>query len=326
MGEFYGKSEKRKTYSRFTAQIIRNSVRKKISNVKIKGKSGAEELLAAFLSPHKASHSNSSGLEDKIGEIIEKNKHKWCDFIVNVAKSFDSEALTIFGTNLIYGGMVTETLGGTSWSSLLEVNEQTNKRISSVAELISGAQSRRSFVWIVKGKGGILPNLTNVYASFPDSAFMIALPEGDLDSVRSTATLQRLKSTKNILILVDRGRSPEKGYETADILQRNGILCALSADRDLFDYRSENSREVTHERAAADAFHAPTATKGNAYPKLSISTEGNSIRSEGIPGFLSDLLTDPHLPLAFDGIKASADNLEFFLSGGKRHSIPRYSV
>ena len=189
----------RKNYSKFTAQIIKNTVRKKLLEIRSRGARAADELIDELIERHQKSsrspkNSKKSFLGDKAASIIGENRVKWRNFMVELSGWFDAENLSVLGVNLIYGGIMTSSAGSSGWASVVSA-EASGKR--DLSEIISEGRSRGNLAWIIRGSEAFSPETIKICRCFPECAFILADGAGK--------SLPALSGTKNILVLLKNG-------------------------------------------------------------------------------------------------------------------------
>ncbi len=189
-------SVERKNYNKFTAQISKNVVKKKIIEIRTRGARAADELIDDLIEKAKKESKNpqNSLLGRTLGSIIEKNRVKWRNFIIELAGRFDPDSLAIFGVNLIYGGILTSSAGNSGWASVISLDRGEQGKLS---EFISKGRNRGSLVWILRGREAFSPETIKTCRYFPECAFVLA-SEGDFDA-------SVLSNSKNILVLLKKG-------------------------------------------------------------------------------------------------------------------------
>ena len=163
----------RKNYSKFTAQMARNVVKKKILDIKSRGARAADELIDDLINKaHKSPKSAASdGFARDVAVIIEKNRSKWRNFIIELSGRFEADRLAAIGVNLIYGGLLTSSVGESGWASTIHVEGANSDKLY---EIISKGRNRGNFVWILTTKGGLSEDILKTCRYFPECAFILA--------------------------------------------------------------------------------------------------------------------------------------------------------
>ena len=227
----------RRNYSKLTAQIARSTVKKKILDIRSRGTDAANELIDEFVKKESRSTKQTqfSVIEDKIVPIIEQNRSKWRNFVIECSKSFDPERLATLGVNLIYGGLLTASANNAGWASIVDINKKG--REESLSRLLSLGKSQGNFVWILRGEEAFSPEIARICRSFADFAFMLVC-----DRQISTESLSGLK---NALILI---KSGNKKSENEVLRAKIPYILVGEADR-LFD-RSQEGRGSSYNSGA----------------------------------------------------------------------------
>ena len=189
-------SIERKNYNKFTAQIAKNVVKKKILEIRTRGAQAADELIDDLIEKTEKDSKSSQNLllGRKISAIIEKNRPKWRNFIIELAGRFDPDSLAVFGVNLIYGGILTASAGNSGWASVVSLGCGEQRKLS---EIVSKGKNRGSLVWILEGREAFSSETVKTLRYFPECAFVLA-SDGIFDA-------SALSGAKNILILLKKG-------------------------------------------------------------------------------------------------------------------------
>ena len=223
-------SFERKNYSKFTAQIAKNVAKKKILEIRTRGARAADEIIDDLLK--KAQDGGQKGSKtaqnsvfgDKMLSIIEKNRAKWRNFIIELAGRFDPDALSVFGVNLIYGGIMTSSVGSSGWASVITVDSSDQRKL---VEKISQGRNRGNLVWVLRGREAFSQETLKSCRYFPECAFVF-VNNGNVD-------VSALSGHKNILIVLKNG---DKKEETE--LARRGIpYLFASSDDDIFNTKEK---------------------------------------------------------------------------------------
>ena len=166
-------------YNRLTSQIIKSNVKKRILDIR-KRNSGAVNELLNDLERSLLKKSNSHipcgdiNLNDLILRLLQTNRKDWENFILNLASSALPDTLSVFGTNLIYGGYLTETLNNTPRCSFVDLSDvkspdlllQLQKSLKN--DLYEGRR-----VCIIVGCELLSENLLKIYHIFSETAFIL---------------------------------------------------------------------------------------------------------------------------------------------------------
>ena len=192
----------RKNYSKLTAQIARNMVKKKILEIRTRGARAADELIDDFVQK-KQKNNKKPSFTDEIVPIIERNRAKWRNFIIEIAGRFDAEALATVGVNFIYGGLLTSSVGNVGWASVVTVQSGDAGRL---AEILTRGRNRGSFVWILRGNNAFSPETLKTLRYFPEYAFLL-VADRKIDE-------REVAGAKNILFLIKNG---EKSIQKCNI-------------------------------------------------------------------------------------------------------------
>ena len=175
----------RKPYSKLTAQIAKNTVKKQISAIKSGGAKATDAFIDQFIETNGKKSQNAFESENPLMSefltIVRKNRAKWRNFIIELVGRFDADALATVGVGLVYGGVITSSVGDAGWVSEIILDEKTREisadRIKKISDIISQGRNRGCFVWIIKGKGTYSPELLRLYRYNPDCVFFVAEAE-----------------------------------------------------------------------------------------------------------------------------------------------------
>ena len=413
----------RKKYNRLTAQIIKNAVKKEISNVRKHGKSAAESLLTSLedslqksllqsennarssrangryinnsnfakrniekadVPPSKSDNIKESGslgensaiyneiaatlaegmaLADKlrrgetyrndmpIGELIlnilKTNKDVWSDFIVKLAKENDVESLAVFGTNLIYGGFITETAENEPNCSYIELTD--SKQNENLGRAYSNADKTYSFgartqslikilqndarlgkrVCIIKGEGLLANDLERIYRNFSDTAFILVEKQKKGEKINLSSGV----GAKNLLYIPEfSSKNDVNSFSTLPSSILNGIMSLygtdeastrMSSERHSFD--EEVSKERGREEGSAKKYSS-VYEKGGGAARLTFGSRTSAVYDN--ISYLFSFLSSPALPIITDTntFLSLICELEAALSGGKNVAPAKYFI
>jgi hypothetical protein len=224
--------------------------------------------------------------------------------MVEAAVRCDPDALACFGTNLIYGGLMTSSYGGVAFASLLKLegarrsasgHEAFSEKESSteigrsreISGLLSRGRMQGNMVWVISGREAFSPQMLKNYRYEPEIAFILMGNNEKSSIIDAFSELSRLK---NVLTVLD-----ERDTELISKWSKSGMLYAISGSASC--NRAGNS--------------------GNFLSPLDLNN---------IPSGLEDLIKDPSFPIRADGILPFFNAVESILSGGVRKCIPEYKV
>ena len=246
----------RKSYSKITAQIAKNVVKKKILEIRTRGARAADEIIDDLLekAQNGTKKTQISALGDKMLSAVEKNRAKWRNFIIELAGRFDPESLSTFGVNLIYGGIMTSSVGNVSWASVITIDGSDQRKL---VERISQGRGKGNLVWILRGKEAFSSETLKSLKYFPECAFML-VSNGRIDH-------SAFAGLKNILIILKNGDRSEELE-----LQRRGTPYLFAPESD-------------------DVF-VTTKEKGRGAQSFSSSTLMSYIEAPIFPIVINDLL------------------------------------
>jgi len=298
MGYSQQSGTNRKPYNKLTAQIARNTVKKHMMSIKSGGARAADELMDQFLGKNGGGQRKNHGskekgeFESKILPLIERNRGKWRNFIIELVGSFDIDSLSTVGVGTVYGGMMTASVGNAGWASELifdgKNRDLTSERIKKASELISAGRNRGSMVWIIRGKGTFSREMLRLYRYYPECVFFLAENRETGSKSWENTDKKELLSSKNIVFVLS-------GTDQGEIslIAPLGIPYVIDPSlKGSTDHRSEGK-----------------ASTGTGYYRELL-------------GFIEA----PAFPLTINGLSEAADVVETLLSDGKSRKIPRYSV
>ena len=287
----------RKSYNKLTAQFAQNAVRKKIIEIKRGGARAADELIDQITGDltkngrKTGREARGSFAESRLLSHISKNRGKWRNFIIEAAASVDVDTLSTFGVNFVYGGLMTSSTGGIGWASLLDITCKNGSisadRARKISETIFSGKSRGCMVWIVKGSGGLTPEMLRIYRYHPECAFILCDFEHKGEDKTIGSDFEQLLKLKNIALLADERDSAEMSNK----LRRAGLLYMLG-------------------HLSVDNI-------------ISSAGKGSAV---SIPKELSSFLESPSFPLRVGNIFEHANTIEALLSEGKSRVIPSYEI
>lgn len=223
-------SFERKNYSKITAQIAKNVVKKKILEIRSRGARAVDEIIDDLIK--KAQENGQKGakkaqnplLSDNFMSIIEKNRAKWRNFIIEVAGRLDPDALSTFGVNLIYGGILTSSVGNRDWASVMTIEGLGQQKL---VEKLSQGRNRGNLVWILRGREAFSPEALKSCRYFPECAF-IFVNNGNID-------VSVLSGHKNILIIL---KNSDKSAEN-ELIRRGIPYIFVSDDDNIFNTKEK---------------------------------------------------------------------------------------
>ena len=285
----------RKPYSKLTAQIAKNTIKKHLYSIRTGGARAADDLIDQFIGKGDQNHRNShiqremSAFEREYRPMIEKNRGKWRNFIIELSGRFDPEALATVGVGIVYGGIMTSSVGNVGWAAEIDLGDKFTEipaeKIKKVSETISAGRNRGCMIWIMKGKGTYSSEMLRLYRYNPDCVFFLA--DSEEDRVRSM-----------------------KGTEKNELLGAKNIVLVLSGkDRNTISYVDTTGIPYVLDPSMNDGKSHSVATPMRGYDRELI-------------GFFDS----PTFPLSINGISEAADVVEKLLSEGKSRQIPRYKI
>jgi hypothetical protein len=296
----------RKGYSKLAAQIAKGAVKKKILTINHSGARAADEILDGIMENHKKTSDfngfdggrseNTSYLELTAKRCIERNRAKWRNFLIELVSRFDHDAISCFGVNFVYGGLLTASVSNIGWASVIEIGANREGAAKIALETVMKGKARGNMVWIIKGRELLSPEMRKIYLFNPECAFILNFcpsDDGDLSQMIGSADLSKLK---NILILI-----PESCKRSLSCMQNHRTLYA-----------------VTKDCPGSCALTGFSKGEGDR-----IRNGEGSVRSE-LPRGVWSFLESPSLPIYADGMEDLFDDIENFISGGKSRRMPRY--
>ena len=94
--------------------------------------------------------------------------------MVSLAEKCDSAALSVFGTNLLYGGLMTSTLNNSPRCRFADYTSKlTQNDISALQNAIKSDLKEGRRICIIRGSSLLSDNLINLYRYFSDTAFIL---------------------------------------------------------------------------------------------------------------------------------------------------------
>jgi hypothetical protein len=288
----------RKPYNKLTAQIARNTVKKHMMSIKNGGARAADEFIDQFLKngtggQRKNSDPNKkTGLESKLLPLIEKNRGKWRNFIIELVGSFDIDSLSTVGVGVVYGGIMTSSVGNIGWASELIVDTKNGdispEQIKKAAELISSGRNRGSMVWIIRGKDAFSREVLRLYRYNPECVFFIIENRENGMKAWENSDKKELSGLKNIVFVLS-------GAEQGDI----SLIAPLGIP-----------------------YVIDPSLKGSAFGR----NDGGISPRVGYDRELLGFIESPAFPLTINSLSEAADIVEYLLSEGKSRQIPRYRI
>lgn len=357
-----------KRYSRLTAQLIRNGVKKKIFDIRKKKSAAVNELLddlekklAQNVSKYgaegrnktekiinterktvenlqkddenakiyneiaetiaegialadklkgRASKAEEINVNDLLLQILSASRRDWASFLQALADNCDAEAFACFGTNLIYGGFLTETVGNTPRCRLVRLSGGSNREMAERLQNIvkqDCLSGRR--VCIVVGRGLLSRELIEIYRYFNETAFILLDEDGEMP---------KECEVYNALYVTD-GRMGSSVFPS-----KSAPICGIISVNDL--KRPTASWDKTEgRRASKENFECDDSQKRERHA-VTVGREGGArltygglIDSPHPASSLFKLLSSPRLPidLSFAELYALICELERLLSEGK---------
>jgi hypothetical protein len=288
----------RKLYSKLTAQIAKNTVRKHVAAIKKGGARAADELIDQFIgttaeNQRKTRNSKElSAFQSKFIPVIERNRGKWRNFIIELAGRFDIDSLSTVGVGIIYGGIMTASVGNAGWASELIIDNKSGEpdaeRTKKASDLISLGRNRGGMVWIVRGKGTYSPEMLRVYRYYPECTFFLIEEREDRSRSFENTDKKELFGAKNIIFVLS-------GADQAEYT----LIASMG-----IPYVVDPSLKGNTSRASG--------------AQLSVGRE--------YEGEIMRFFESPSFPLTINRISEAANIVENLLSEGKSRQIPRYTV
>ena len=255
----------RKNYSKITAQIAKNVVRKKILEIRSRGARAADELIDDLIEKHQKSPKRSF-LGEKAIPIVERSRSRWRNFIIELSGRFDADVIATLGVNLIYGGIMTTSAGNSGWASVLSA-ESADAR--AMTEIISKGRNRGNLVWLIRGKEAFSPEIVKSYRYFPECAFVLARSREE--------SLSTLSGAKNTLVLLKKG--DQRGEK--ELLGLGIPYISVDGSDPIFDPRGKG-------RESSFSFLPPSLLSFLENPGLPITVEGLSDGLNAVENLLSE--------------------------------------
>ena len=299
----------RRNYSRFVSQAAKNTVKKKLMEIRRSGARAADEIIDALLKNGEkshvadAKHPKTMDIAEMVKPEIEKHRGKWRNFLIELATRVAPEFLASFGVNFIYGGILTSSYANVGWTSLLKLDGEKSSLSGAVngsirgassgekqrkaSEILSRGRAKGSMIWIVEGSGTFSSEMLNLYRYEPEIAFILMGNTDKSDVLEAFGELSRLK---NVLTVID-----ENDTDIISKWSRSGMLYAVCSG-DL------GGRE---EKC------------GDSIKDISTGKISNILRS---------FMENPTFPLRADGIFTLFNYIEALLSGGASNKLPEYRL
>lgn len=282
----------RKPYSKLTAQIARNTVKKYIVAIKSNGARAADTLIDQFIGANNGAKSNTSILTDKYFPLIEQNRAKWRNFIIELAGSFDADSLSTVGVGIVYGGIMSSSVGDSGWASEIILDSKkdvlTADQVKKAADLISSGRNRGNMIWLIKGKGTYSQEMLRIYRYNPECIFFLAESSDNSVKISDNASKHELLATKNIVFVL-------WGREQSDFsaIDEAGIPYIIDPSLKAAPTLPNDSKTSPKKEYEKDLFR---------------------------------FLEAPSFPLTIYRLTEVADHIENLLSEGKSRQIPRHKI
>ena len=295
----------RKNYSKLTAQVAKNTVKRRILEIRSGGAGKADVFLNEMLEKNKIRNRNSiekncevdiDGMIDGLKQIVEKNRTAWRNFLIEMSVRYDPDRISHFGVGLIYGGIMTSSVGNKGWVSIINLDKIENSEDAKAAklrEIISQGRRRGNLVWIIKGRKAISAELLKICRYEPECTFIICVPHKNERNGEISDLLSDLRRSVNATPMISELNDP-----LISEFDKNGILYLIGDIR----------REVRG------------TGKGSEHLTAALPT-----RLEQIPA-LASFLQHPSLPLKIGHCYGFLSALERLLSDGKSTVLPEYDI
>lgn len=316
---------KKQKYSRLTAQIIKNSVKKQILDIKRRKSPAICELIDNFekklrktvdtrssdktLDFPKAQYAETAqtpieeiaatvaegiALADKLRgrnfadeidindlllKLLQTNRKSFESFLLSLASNCDAESLACFGTNLIYGGFVTETSKNAPRCRFIELlTTPTAETFSKLQQVIRNDTNEGRRVCVIHGNGLMSENMGRFCRSFSETAFIL------IDSAPSGQTIQGVYNAMYI---------PESANIHDQVARESSLLhgiASFSSNIDTKDTYSGSNFSNSNDNGFSNNKKPGNNNSGKAYSNLQL-TSSNAVSS------LFRFLSSPSLPI-----------------------------
>lgn len=243
----------------------------------------------------------ASDKESTVGELFLKmlnvDKSMWRRFLCEVARNYSADALSCFGTNLVYGGFMTETAGNCPRVSIVEIESPISTRVvNKLSETLKKDSTLGRRICLISGNSLFVAEMLRIYRYFSETAFIL------VD-----------KSSKTVPIDLAGQGIGNVMFTGATSNEKNGLsaLGGLIAVGEPEVRQTEKPGHTTRE-----GNNGPFLTYGGAYP-----FSGQTSR-------LFYFLSSPTLPfrLSYDELFGLICELEKKLSDGKNSSPNRIII
>lgn len=216
------------------------------------------------------SFSSEIDINELLLRLLSSNRSNFESLLLALAQNFDAEALACFGTNLIYGGFVTETLHNSPRCRYIDLGYRPDQNtFLKLQQIIKNDLMEGRRVCIIHGKQLLCDNIGRFCRSFSDTAFILI----DSDPIQHA-----FQGIYNVLYI------PETTKNVPLINSKSSILSGVAVFSPNFPNADENQTNFNR---------ISTSEKGN-YPKLQFSSQSSS--SNAISS-LFKFLTAPSLPI-----------------------------
>ena len=223
-------------YNRLTSQFIKSGVKRRILDIRKRKASAVNELLndlekSLLKSTNSRVTHSDINLNDLILRLLEANRGDWEKFILNLANSAHPDTLSVFGTNLIYGGFLTETLNNTPRCSFVDFSDaRSSDHLLHLQKYIKNDLYEGRRVCIIAGDDLLSENLLKIYHIFNETAFIL---------IDKTPKRHAVQGIFNVLYI------PESKFDGNFFSPLNSILNGIAQFEPCSDIytRSNNSFE-----------------------------------------------------------------------------------
>lgn len=246
----------------------------------------------------KLKHTPDNGFT--VGEMFMRmlnvDRAKWTHLFCELAQKYSSDAISCFGTNLIYGGFMTETAGNCQRISFIDIRTPVSPdKLNKLREALRKDLSLDRRVCVIKGDGLFTPEMLRIYRYFAETAFIAV----DISKNNPSIKLSEQGITNVMLV-------------TPSINNDNcfGTLAGIISISELSPQPRDTASHTVREGKSGVRL-----TYGGSYPFSEQSSR------------LFSFLSSPSLPLrlSFDEFYTLICELEGLLSGGQNRA-PSYLI
>lgn len=228
---------------------------------------------------------NEPSVEELLLKILQSSRSAAEELIIRLATLSDAESLACFGTNLIYGGFLTETAAGSPAVTVIELSERrrADEAIPRIQSIIKNDLNSGRRVCVLRGEGLLSDQFIRIYRYFSDTAFIL---------VDTSEKLPTVQGINNLLYI------PEGGAELSP-RQSGSVICGIAQfDR---QYPSDSNRGLQ--------WSIGKGSQLGGMPENSVSC-------------LFKLLSSPSLPIksSYGEFYSALCSLERMISRGKNQS------